>query len=739
MNYYKKLLKTYLFITSLFIIIISLTFIFGYRYVIRKEQQVNNEIIFEQACEYTDMKLSSLQEIIQLLSTSDCARKYAAETATQTSRYNRIQLSRLLTDIASIGQPYCTLLVTTASNNHYCSNSLSVELNELKYGIHSLSLTETQFYEIIDSFSETYTTETRLIPLSCADGTSKIIIAAKLLFNRSYPLYFFASYNQSDLFLLNHSDSYEFAMVLEDQTVLCPIGVSSEKMKQFYTTAADSAAMQHTSEFYDQNITYIMRQMTDFSGGSVILLILLFSAAALLVSISLMFHLTRRMYSPIRETLDITDNVFESEDEFLSIQNNVLSLKNNVSRLENQLQQFHSPAQTKFIHDLLMGLIPPESIPELCAKYNIQNLGKHYIVTIVQIHVSPDIAPEDACSLIYKVRSQIIAAIALESSKNLNLFRTVDLNLAEHAYIFYDTDTHLLANIFRSACTAPLSDPTSDITVAFGNVCNDLSELSNSFLYASHLITQAQHSPSPIKVLIHGESELPVPAPYTVYYPLNMEQALINAVISQNTNTWKTLLQYIIDTNCQKNSGSPAHLAIMLTATFDRILNAANVNSSTAWDNQLLQYQMLHSCKNYEELFECSNRILDELSALLSQVTASDSRMIRTRMLNFIHTNYTKDISLLDLAEHLNMSRNYVSTLFKELIGKNFKDYLSEYRVEKVCELITEKKGKIKLLDVAAAVGCNASSLQRLFSHYKGMSPSEWMAAEYLLWQEDNR
>ena len=98
---------------------------------------------------------------------------------------------------------------------------------------------------------------------------------------------------------------------------------------------------------------------------------------------------------------------------------------------------------------------------------------------------------------------------------------------------------------------------------------------------------------------------------------------------------------------------------------------------------------------------------------------------LRDKMLQFIDENSNKDISLLDLADYLNLSRNYVSTLFKDATGRNFKDFLNKHRFEMACGIIDENPMK-KLKDVAAQVGCSTDVFIRIFMRYGGMRPHEY-------------
>ena len=94
-------------------------------------------------------------------------------------------------------------------------------------------------------------------------------------------------------------------------------------------------------------------------------------------------------------------------------------------------------------------------------------------------------------------------------------------------------------------------------------------------------------------------------------------------------------------------------------------------------------------------------------------------------MENFVRKNYGKNIGLYDVAEAVNLSPNYVSAVFKNTLGKNFKDYLNNCRYEAACKLIRTAPLK-KIKQVAAECGCNSDILTRIFFKYGGMLPSDF-------------
>ena len=99
------------------------------------------------------------------------------------------------------------------------------------------------------------------------------------------------------------------------------------------------------------------------------------------------------------------------------------------------------------------------------------------------------------------------------------------------------------------------------------------------------------------------------------------------------------------------------------------------------------------------------------------------------QLIAYVRENYARDISLTDLSEKFNMSQGYISTLFKNLAGTNFKEYLNRLRFEKAVEIL-EKKPYTQTKDLAGMIGLNTpKAVIALFNKYAGMSPKQYVSS----------
>ena len=92
---------------------------------------------------------------------------------------------------------------------------------------------------------------------------------------------------------------------------------------------------------------------------------------------------------------------------------------------------------------------------------------------------------------------------------------------------------------------------------------------------------------------------------------------------------------------------------------------------------------------------------------------------------HYIETNYMYDISMQDLARHMNYSEAYFCKLFKQCFNKNFTSYLTEYRVVESKRMLAMPTVNVK--DIGRAVGYSDSNyFAKVFKRITGQSPTEY-------------
>jgi len=93
--------------------------------------------------------------------------------------------------------------------------------------------------------------------------------------------------------------------------------------------------------------------------------------------------------------------------------------------------------------------------------------------------------------------------------------------------------------------------------------------------------------------------------------------------------------------------------------------------------------------------------------------------------LAYVDQHYSRPFTLRQCAGQLRLNAAYLSAQFSRAVGVPFKTYLTEVRVEKARELLSDPAATIA--DIACAVGYASENRFRLaFKHVTGLSPKLW-------------
>ncbi len=106
--------------------------------------------------------------------------------------------------------------------------------------------------------------------------------------------------------------------------------------------------------------------------------------------------------------------------------------------------------------------------------------------------------------------------------------------------------------------------------------------------------------------------------------------------------------------------------------------------------------------------------------------TQNSTDFIILKATAFIEQNFTRDISLYDVASHVNLNYVYFSKFFKQCTGVKFIDYIIDLRLKYAIELLKTRKYTIS--EISEMIGYQSHTyFLRLFKSHMGCSPKEFV------------
>lgn len=137
----------------------------------------------------------------------------------------------------------------------------------------------------------------------------------------------------------------------------------------------------------------------------------------------------------------------------------------------------------------------------------------------------------------------------------------------------------------------------------------------------------------------------------------------------------------------------------------------------------------------------CKETLLNSLSSILSLMARNYIEKPENNMIlkfisekqavlyciDYLRSNYTKDLSLDYMVKLSRMQRSDFCKLFKELSGYTFHTMLNNLRIEKSLTLIKSSKKRSKMKLISEICGYTSfSTFHRNFIKYAGVSPAEY-------------
>ncbi len=141
---------------------------------------------------------------------------------------------------------------------------------------------------------------------------------------------------------------------------------------------------------------------------------------------------------------------------------------------------------------------------------------------------------------------------------------------------------------------------------------------------------------------------------------------------------------------------------------------------------ELAPIQTLLECtQTVEQLRTQTRTILLRALAFRDQMSQPYAGLIR-RAKDYIVCHYADpDLSLSEVANHVNHSASHFSTLFSQETGQTFKDYVTEVRIKKAKELL--RTSTLRAAEIADRVGySDPHYFSAVFKKNTGLSPTEF-------------
>ena len=155
------------------------------------------------------------------------------------------------------------------------------------------------------------------------------------------------------------------------------------------------------------------------------------------------------------------------------------------------------------------------------------------------------------------------------------------------------------------------------------------------------------------------------------------------------------------------------------------LLSRETGGDAESWDAYNKCFRRLTESTTVKELSDNIQYMIDQMGSKIFSFRGKCHASALRKAERFIWENYSRKISLNEIADASGLSAPYFSTIFKKEMGQNLSDYLNKLRIEKATGLLSDTG--LPLNEIAKTCGFEDQSwFSKVFKNCMGTSPGRF-------------
>ncbi|CAI6018240.1 helix-turn-helix domain-containing protein [Cohnella sp. JJ-181] len=473
----------------------------------------------------------------------------------------------------------------------------------------------------------------------------------------------------------------------------------------------------------------VLAQVTVVKNMALMLLFL-----CLVAGIVAAYAMAYRNYSPIRDVVrtimqDNNDTQRNDNNEYDYIKQSILRSLGEKNQLRQTLTQQAPVIQANFLSRLIKGHIEASSVQDDAFKFmGLQFEHEYFGVILLEIEDCREWLKEDTEREWANVRL-ILSDLSIGLLEGRGYIVELDRNRlailtntplpSEHTY---RERTAFIEQLLEAAGQRlPIK-----ITTAVSQYHRGAEEIGKC--YREALFALDYRMIKGANTVIYHE-EIANLEQQSYHYPLESEVQLMNFAKSGDYASAERLLDQTYEANFQSNGISPEmgkFLMIDLLSTLVKVMNGLPLSDKKRLESKIDPVKVIAEYATAEDMMNQIKASYRLICKFTKEEKTEHGDRLHARICHYINEHYDDSgLSLSLMADHFQISLQYLSTFFKKHSGQNITDYIAAVRIRRAKELLADSS--ITMGDIAVKIGyANAVSFVRFFKKAEGVPPGKY-------------
>lgn len=214
------------------------------------------------------------------------------------------------------------------------------------------------------------------------------------------------------------------------------------------------------------------------------------------------------------------------------------------------------------------------------------------------------------------------------------------------------------------------------------------------------------------------------------YYPLHVEQQLINFVKTGDYGKSKAMVDEIVEINVA-DASLPVPLAkclmFDLISTLLKTLDEIGTNDKRAFLERVNPVDRLTACETIKEMRAQIGDVLKQVCESIQEERKQEHNQLSRQVAAYVREHFSSEnLNISMIGDVFRLTPSYVSKQFKAQTGEALLEFINKTRIEEAKKLLVSGEA-CSIVEIARRVGyADINTFNRVFKKYEGITPGKY-------------
>ncbi len=166
-------------------------------------------------------------------------------------------------------------------------------------------------------------------------------------------------------------------------------------------------------------------------------------------------------------------------------------------------------------------------------------------------------------------------------------------------------------------------------------------------------------------------------------------------------------------------------IAFLLSVFLIRIIYSLEITNYRFYNKENDLYNSINELISIDDMRNFLISIIKEITQAIEESDSKQNNFLVNKGLRYIKESVYEDVSLVTIAERLQIHPNYLSKIFKQVTDESFTDHVIRYKMNEAKKLL--KSTNDKVYEISDKLGYkDVAHFTKLFKKHFGISPTEY-------------